>query len=128
MRVPNIIRAAAITTGFVAAMVLAGSVSAQEISNTEWAERPGATAAVPSSTGQLRSVAAAARQEVQPARKTISHEPIGAHLAGSLAAIAVSILGVGGIVALLAWSQTKREGRNRNFEAQAIHEQRSVSL
>ena len=129
MKVPYIFRATAITMGFAAALVLAGAAHAQEIDNTEWKDRPGATSPAPASSDQTANAATSATQKqalnATPAaeQKAVQQAAV-AEPAGALGTIAVSIIGVGGVM-LFAWTQKKR---NRGFDPQTSHDERRVSL
>jgi hypothetical protein len=128
MKVPYIFRATAITMGFAAALVLAGAAHAQEIDNTEWKDRPDASSPVPASSDQTANATLATQKQALNATPAAEQKAVQqaalVEPAGALGTIAVSIIGVGGVM-LFAWTQKKR---NRGFDPQASHDERSVSL
>lgn len=130
MKVPNFVRYQAIAIGFAAALFFVSSAPAQEITNAEWSDRPGATAPLQASPELTANAAAPAAPSqtvtaAPTASKPTTPEAAVAQPASGIGTIAISMIGVAG-VALFAWAQTKRA--NRSSDPRAGHAEESISL
>ena len=108
MKTQNMFRMQAVILGVAAGLFLASAAPAQEITNTEWPDRPGATEAVPSTPLQTADTANPAVPTNQPAmtQESATRE----RLVGS-ETIAFVLIGIVGVV-LYTQSGKKRAGRN----------------
>jgi hypothetical protein len=131
MRIQNFISTQAVVIGFAAALFLASSAPAQEITNTEWQDRPGATeafqptpgaaanAAVPAAVTSEATTAAVVSQPAMAQQAVVADwTPAGGLLIGSLLACA----------AALSLYARKDKRVNGDFDPIAAHLERKIPI
>jgi hypothetical protein len=129
MKIQNIMRMTAATIGFAAALFLASSTPAQEITNTEWPDRPGATEPLQAAPAASAADSAAAKQvaesTVAASTPMAAQEDAVTQLPMRGLSIGLLLLSIAG-VALYARSEAKET--ERKIDARFARTGRSVSL
>lgn len=105
MKIQNIIRMQVALAGFGAALFFASAAPAQEITNTEWPDRPGATEPIAAATNPNAAAVASAPVAGQPLIAQAAPVNTQTEKTGDLA-LPLLMFGVGGIA--LAVAETKR--------------------
>lgn len=121
MKLQNMIRMHMVMAGVAAGLFLASAAPAQEITNQEWPDRPGATEALPAVTPQATAATATAVPASQPA---MTQEAAVAGQANSGESVGFLLFGVVAVVLYLQ-TGTVRNGRKVNTGSNI---ERSVSV
>jgi hypothetical protein len=131
MKMQNMIRAQVMMVGMAAALLVAGSAKAQEITNTEWPDTPVAAQAAPAQAAAPQAaVAAPAAAQVTAAPVTAS-KPMVTEAAslvplspnGRALAISLIVILVGGVMYLRS-----KADASRMVDAREVHVARSVGI
>src|SRR5262245_53867781 len=131
MKIQNLIRMQFVGLGFAAALLLASAAPAQEITNTEWPDRPGATEPLQAAPNQTANTTNAnvADARVSNAAATPSSSPLieGAAIAQPAAqGNSVTFWLISTVaVALYVLAEVKR--LSRNLAPRITHADRSIS-
>ena len=129
MKIQNIIRMTAATIGFAAALFLASSTPAQEITNTEWPDRPGATeplqAAPPADAANSAASNAVSESTVAASTPVAAQEEAVTQLPVGGLAIGFLLLSIAGIA---LYARTEAKATERKFDARIARSGSRVSL
>lgn len=115
MKIKQMIRMQAAMVGVAAGLFLASAAPAQEITNTEWQDRPGAMEAVPATpvqTADTTNAAVPASQPVMAQEAAAAQRPAGGE------SVAFLLIGIVGVV-LYAQAGKKRAGGGAEMDRNA---------
>ena len=126
MKVQNMIRMTAAMIAFAAALFLASATPAQEITNTEWPDRPGATEPL-----QAAPAANAVNTAAAPQAPATASTPMATQQASAtqlpLQRLSIAFLLLS-IAAMALYARAEAKETDRKFKARIAHVARSVSL
>jgi hypothetical protein len=131
MKVQNTIRMQLVGAGFAAALFLASAAPAQEITNTEWPDRPGATEplqAAPNQTANTAHATVADSRVSNPAATPSSSPSIEEAAIAQPAAQGNSVTFWLSTVAVALYVLAEVKRLSRNFAPRATHASHSISL